>query len=145
MKVRDVLRQKASDEVIVGDEHDAVLTATTTMAANRVGLVVIVDADRRILGTLSESDVIRAIAASGMGSLSLQVSSVMNRRCITCSSDDEVRDVMATITRSRQRQLPVVEDGVVVGVISIGDVMKSQLELTELENRVLRDYYLVHH
>jgi CBS domain-containing protein len=145
VKVRDVLRQKDSGDVVMGRAADSVLDAARTLAQYRVGVVVIVDGDRRIRGTLSEADVVRGVGETGPGFLACEVGTVMNHHFSTCSLEDDVHKVMTTITRTRQRQLPVVDDEIVVGVISIGDVMKSLLESTELENRVLRDFYRTHH
>jgi CBS domain-containing protein len=123
-----------------------VLDAATLLSDAHVGILPIVDRENRVIGTLSERDVVQGIGTRGRAFLDQRVGHVMSRHFLTCGRDDDVRDVMATITHARTRHLPVVNDhGVLVGIVSIGDVLKSVLDTRELEVRVLRDYYVAHH
>jgi CBS domain-containing protein len=135
---------------IVDNRHRAVVTATpeTTAAAaarllheNRIGALVIVGADGGIAGILSERDIARGVAQHGGGALDgMPVSGLMSAKVTVCSPDDEVARLMAVMTGMRIRHLPMVEDGGLVGMVSIGDVVKAMLEETAAEAQQLRDY-----
>ena len=145
MKVADILGTKGS-HVITGNGDARVLEAAKRLSDTHVGVLVIVDDTNRVVGTLSERDIVRGLGTVGSRFLDLPVHEVMNRRFLTCSRNDDIRDVSATITHARMRHLPVLdEDGVLEGIVSIGDVLKSRLDATELEVRVLRDFYVAHH
>ena len=145
MKVADILATKGH-RVVTGNGDATVLDAATLLSDAHVGILPIVDAANRVIGTLSERDIIQGLGMRGRPFLDLPVVHVMSRTFLTCSRDDDVRDVMSTITHARTRHLPVVDDrGVLVGIVSIGDVLKSILDTRELEVRVLRDYYVAHH
>ena len=145
MKVRDVLHNK-DDSLIVGHAGMSVFDVAKTLANARVGVMMIVDAERYLLGTLSEPDIIRGLAIRGHRYLDLAAGSVMNHHPLTCEYDDDLRQVEITITRERTRHLPVVDiGGRVVGIVSIGDVLKHRLDTTQLELNVLRDFYLTRH
>jgi CBS domain-containing protein len=145
MKVADILRTKGS-HVITGNGDASVLEAAKLLCDEQVGVVAIVDHANRVIGTLSERDIVRGLGTAGSRYLDLPVHQVMNRHFLTCGRDDDVRDVTATITHARTRHLPVLDDdGLLVGIVSIGDVLKCRLDTTELEVRVLRDFYVAHH
>ena len=145
MKVADILATKGH-RVVTGNGDATVLDAATLLSDAHVGILPIVDAGNRVIGTLSERDIIHGVGTRGRPFLDLPVVHAMSRTFLTCSRDDDLRDVMATITHARTRHLPVIDDrGVLVGIVSIGDVLKSVLDTRELEVRVLRDYYVAHH
>ena len=145
MKVADILAVKGS-QVVTGNGDASVLDAATLLSDAHVGVLPIVDDEDRVIGTLSERDVVHGVGTRGRSFLDQRVSHVMSRHFLTCSRDDDVRGVMATITHERTRHLPVVDDhGVLVGIVSIGDVLKSLLDNRELEVKVLRDFYVAHH
>jgi CBS domain-containing protein len=104
-------------------------------------LVVCGDVERRLVGLLTERDVVSALAVNGPGLLQRTVGEVMSRDVPTCAPDDTLTQVMAQMTRLRFRHLPVVSGGRLVGLISIGDVVKHRLREMELETGVLRDLY----
>ena len=145
MKVADILGTKGS-HVVTGDGDASVLEAAKLLSDSQVGVLVIVDHERRVIGTLSERDIVHGLGTAGIRFLDLPVLHVMSRHFLTCGRDDDVRDVMATITHARTRHLPVLDDnGLLAGIVSIGDVLKCRLDSTELEVRVLRDFYVAHH
>ena len=145
MKVSDILGTKGT-HVIKGDRDASVLEAVKLLSETQVGVLVIVDDENRVIGTLSETDIVRGLGTVGSGFLDLPVHHVMSRRFLTCGRNDDVRDVTATITHARTRHLPVLDDnGLLAGIVSIGDVLKCRLDDTELEVRVLRDFYVAHH
>ena len=145
MKVADILATKGS-RVITGNGDASVLAAAKLLSDTQVGVLVIVDNENRVMGTLSERDIVRGLGTVGSRFLDLPVHHVMSRRFLTCSRNDDGRDVTATITHARTRHLPVLDDdGLLAGIVSIGDVLKTRLDATELEVRVLRDFYVAHH
>ncbi len=141
MKVRDMLRAK-------GDHVETILPdATVTMAvhklvANNIGALVVSVDGAEVLGVFSERDVVRALARQGAQLLELRVRDVMSRGTPWCAPDDPLSRVMAEMTRSRNRHLPVVDDGRLQGLVSIGDVVKHRMEEIELQSNVLRDAYI---
>lgn len=143
MTVDEILRSKGHAVVTIGP--DATLgEAVGLLDRHRIGTVVVLEGGR-ILGLLSEQDVVRAIARGGTNLLFKPVRSVMSRDIVTCSPDDRVTKVMALMTDRRQRHIPVVRDGELVGIVSIGDLVKARLTELELESRVLRDAWLASH
>jgi CBS domain-containing protein len=141
VKVSEILGRKGDRVATVGPD-ESVRTAVERMAARVIGALVVVDRDGRIVGVISERDVMRSLATSDVAALSRFVRDVMTTDVVTCSRDDRLGELMAVMTRRRIRHIPVVEAGRLVGIVSIGDLVKSRLEELELESRVLRDAYL---
>jgi CBS domain-containing protein len=104
-----------------------------------VGAMLVLDAERRLLGIVSERDLARAIDDFGTGLPEMRVSDLMTRSVVTCAPEDSVAIVANVMTQRRIRHLPVVVNGIVVGLISIGDVLKHRLDEVQLEADVLRD------
>lgn len=141
MKVENILRSKGWAVETVPPE------ATMAHAIHRlttagIGALVVCDDDGRVLGTLSERDVVWALSRQGAEVLHLHVTDCMTRGGPVCAPDDSIQDAMAEMTRRRQRHLPVLRDGKLCGVISLGDVVKNRLDELELETNVLRDAYI---
>jgi CBS domain-containing protein len=97
---------------------------------------------RTVLGIVSERDVVRGLADRGPSIMSEPVSAVMTRDVVTCTPRDGVKQLMAEMTRRRIRHLPVLSDGRLCGIVSIGDVVKNRLEEMETETNVLREAYI---
>lgn len=112
------------------------------LATKEIGALVVSSDGERLEGVLSERDVLRALAKHGNRVLTMQVSGVMSKWVPTCTPDTSIRDAMAEMTRTRNRHLPVIEGGLLRGLISIGDVVKHRLQEMELEASVLRDAYI---
>jgi CBS domain-containing protein len=146
MKVREILDAKGRGVVTVRPEA-TVATALDRLVRERIGALVVSGDGRRVAGVLFERDVVRALAAEGAALVAggRRVAEVMTREVATCAPEDDVGQVMAEMTRRRVRHLPVVEGGGLVGIVSIGDVVKSRLEETEGETATLRDAYLASH
>jgi CBS domain-containing protein len=143
MKVDDLLEAKGR-AVSTTSPDTRVIRVVERMRLERIGALVVSNDGKRVDGVITERDVISAIAGHGPDALSLSARDVMTRWVRTCSPDDRVRDVMMEMTVRRVRHLPVVEQGQLYGIVSIGDVVKSCLEDADLELRVLRDAYLGH-
>ena len=141
-RVRDVLQAKGS-EVVSVPPATPVQRVAQRMRIDHIGAFVVSSRVGQLDGLVSERDIVFAIARHGAGALDLPVSAVMTKALSTCSPDDSVRAVMADMTRERVRHLPVVEHGVLRGIISIGDVVKASIDDADLENNVMRDAYLV--
>jgi CBS domain-containing protein len=146
MKVREILDAKGRGVITVRPEA-TVATALDRLVRERIGALVVSEDGRRVAGVLSERDVVRALAAEGAATVAggRRVAELMTREVATCAPEDDVRHVMAEMTRRRVRHLPVVEGGGLAGIVSIGDVVKSRLEEAEEETATLRDTYLASH
>ena len=141
MHVSDVLKVKGSDVITTGPGES--ISATVRMLnVKRIGAVIVRDAKDAVIGIISERDVIRGIAVNGERALDMEVRDLMTAEVSDCTSNDTVSEVMKIMTVGRFRHVPVIDDGVLKGIISIGDVVKHRLEETEMEARVLRDYVL---
>lgn len=138
-RVGEILEQKGTDVVTIGP--DATLNdALAKLAEHGIGALVVSSDGRGAEGVLSERDVVRALARSGPQVLEQPVSSAMTTSVSTCGRDATSDEVMATMTSSRFRHMPVVEDGAMVGIVSIGDVVKSRIDELELRADNLEDY-----
>ena len=135
--------------VILSQKGNAVIsTAPTTtvgevaklLSSHRIGAVLVVGRAGGLDGILSERDVVRAIGQHGADALNLSVSSVMTSRVITCARDDSIPQIMQKMTEGKFRHMPVVEDGELLGVISIGDVVKHRVAAAVAEAEQLREY-----
>ena len=114
--------------------------AAKLLAAHRIGALVIRGAGGRLAGILSERDIVRALAERGAEALALPVGQVMTREVETCGENDSVASLMERMTTGKFRHMPVVEQGRLVGLISIGDVVKQRVEEFERESEAMRDY-----
>jgi len=143
MRVSDVLRSKGSRVETIPAEA-TVLICLHRLRTLGIGALVVSSDGEHVEGIVSERDVVRALAEHGSDLLDMRVRDLMTRSVATCRPDDGIRHVMAEMTRRRVRHLPVVSDGTLCGIVSIGDVVKSRLDELELETQVLRDAYIVH-
>ena len=139
MTVQAILSRKGSD-VVTADPSATLGEVVRTLAARRIGAVVVTGADRRIVGILSERDVLHAMAREGAAALERKVSEVMTANVVTCDPDASIEHVMQTMTDRRFRHLPVVQQGRLCGMISIGDVVRLRLEEQRREAEALREY-----
>jgi len=139
MTVKAILSHKGSD--VFSIEPTATLeTAVKTLAKHRIGALLVLGPDRRLIGVVSERDIVRALAEQGAAVLTQPLSQVMTRKIVTCSQTETVGGIMERMTTGRFRHVPVVEQDQVVGIISIGDVVKYRLHEMEQESAALRDY-----
>lgn len=138
MIVKVILDQKGRN--IFAMTPDATLAeAAAELTERRIGAVLIMEGDR-LVGILSERDLVRAIAANGPGALSNPASSIMTQSVQTCTLDDMIEEVMERMTASRFRHIPVVDEGKVIGLVSIGDVVKHRIEEAVRERDDMRAY-----
>jgi CBS domain-containing protein len=139
MTVKAILSRKGND-VITADPNASLAEAVKLLAARRIGAVVVTGAERRIVGILSERDIVRALADKGPAALDAPIAEVMTRKVTTCGVQETVSEIMERMTDGKFRHVPVVEQGRLAGIISIGDVVKSRVQEMEQESAALRDY-----
>lgn len=138
MTVRTILDTKGHQVQSV--ESGAKLSAAIKiLSERRIGAVLVLD-QGRMEGILSERDIVRVLGERGAGVLDEPVSSVMTRKVVSCRESDTVSEIMEMMTNGKFRHLPVVEDGRVVGLISIGDIVKWRVSEYEREQEALREY-----
>jgi CBS domain-containing protein len=138
MTVRAVLESKGHNIVTV-EPTATVRAAVMLLSERRIGAVLVM-AGTQIAGILSERDIVRVLGERGAAILDEKVEDVMTRKVITCRPADTVAAIMEKMTQGKFRHLPVVDDGKVVGLISIGDVVKRRVHEYEREQEALRDY-----
>ena len=138
MLIEDILRHKGSRVISIAP-HSELAAAIELMAHEQVGALVVLDDSDRVLGIVSERDIVLATAKAGKLALSLPVHGVMTRSSPHADPRDTVADAMRVMTTNRTRHLPVTHGGHVVGLVSIGDVVKSRLQEKIEENAVLQD------
>ena len=139
MTVKAILSRKGGDVVTIAPTA-TLSAAVELLAARRIGALVVTGPDNRVAGVLSERDIVRTLAERGPAALNDNVGAVMTRKVTTCTEADTIAVIMERMTSGKFRHLPVVEQGKLAGVISIGDVVKYRLEEIERESDALREY-----
>ena len=144
MNVKAILAAKVSGALggdIISIEPTADLAAAIKLlSAHRIGAVLIRGAGGRLAGILSERDIVRAIAEQGAAALTSSVGQVMTRNVATCGEDDSIANIMERMTEGKFRHMPVLAKGVLIGMVSIGDVVKQRVGEIEQESEAMRDY-----
>lgn len=138
MRIADVLRGKGSD-VLTIDPSATVAELIARIAGRNVGALPVVDAGR-LVGIVSERDVVRRLHDVGTALLERQVAEIMTTEVTTCRPDDSVVDLAQIMTERRFRHLPVVVDGELRGIVSIGDLVKARIDMLEVEREQLASY-----
>jgi CBS domain-containing protein len=139
MTVKSILSSKGRDVTTI--EPTATLEAAITLLAQRrIGALVVLGPERRVIGILSERDIVRGLAEQGPSVLTAPIAQVMTRKVSTCSENDTVSALMEQMTAGKFRHVPVLDREQLVGIISIGDVVKHRLGEMERESEALRDY-----
>jgi CBS domain-containing protein len=141
MKVASILKGKGSTVVTVRPEA-SIAAALHELTDKGIGALVVSNDGKSLLGLISERDIVQALARFGTLHLDLRVADVMMRHVVTCREGDPITRVMDLMTRHRVRHVPVVEDGRLRGIVSIGDVVKHRLDELETETNVLREAFL---
>ena len=139
MNVAVILRQKGR-AVTTASPSTTLLEVANKLAAKRIGAIVIVAAKGKVAGIVSERDIIRCLSTHGPECLTRPVAESMTRNVISCEEDDTLDELMARMTERRFRHLPVITDGALVGIISIGDVVKHHVAEVEMEATAMREY-----
>jgi CBS domain-containing protein len=139
MRVADLLRTKGS-EVATVPPRVSVTGLIEDLARYNVGALVVVDENGTLVGIVSERDVVRRLNERGAELLTAHVAEIMTTQVVTCGPGDGVDNLAAVMTERRIRHMPVVEDGRLVGLVSIGDVVKSRIEQLESDREQLESY-----
>lgn len=139
MKVESILSAKGHSVVTVKAE-DPVSKLVATLAARGIGAVVVADADGGVSGIMTERDVVRVIASDGREALDRPVGDFMTRKVVTATPNDTLDFLSERMTRGKFRHVPIMENSRLVGIVSIGDVVKFRIESIEAEASAMRDY-----
>lgn len=139
MNVSIILAGKGR-EVVTIEPNASLADAVQLLATKRIGAALILGADRRIAGIISERDIVRALAARGAAVLNEPVSQTMTRRVEICNESESVANIMERMTTGKFRHMPVVDQGRLVGVVSIGDIVKHRVQEIERDSVAMRDY-----
>ena len=139
MTVKAILSTKGS-EVITIEPTATLETAIGVLTEHRIGVLVVLAPERRVMGILSERDIVRAVAKQGAAALKEPLVQVMTRNVSNCNESETVSSLMEQMTTVKFRHLPVVERGRLTGIVSIGDVVKYRLTEMKRESEALHDY-----
>ncbi len=139
MNVKTILAAKGGDIFSIDPTAD-LAAAAKLLSTHRIGAAVIRGAGGRLAGILSERDIVRALSEHGAGALDLPVGQVMTRNVMTCGEEDSIAEIMERMTAGKFRHLPVLTNGELVGVVSIGDVVKQRVGEIESDAEAMRDY-----
>lgn len=137
MLVQQILKSKSDDGVVTIAPGTRLEEAAALLAQRKIGAIVVSPDGKAVAGILSERDVVRELAARGAACMAVTVDAVMTSDIVTCGLRDSSDAVLSLMTRGRFRHLPVIEDGEMVGLISIGDVVKAQLAELAMEKQAL--------
>jgi CBS domain-containing protein len=138
MSILHILNEKGRD-VVTAEPAQSLADVVAVLADHRIGAVVVVERGA-VQGILSERDIIHSLSAHGTDALKKSVRDCMTPKVITCSPTDTIHDVMQKMTAGRFRHVPVMENGRLMGIISIGDVVKRRIQEVESEANSIRDY-----
>lgn len=138
MRIADVLRSKGSEVVVVAPTA-TVAELLGLLAERNVGALPVVDA-AELIGIVSERDVVRRLHDGGAAVLEARVADIMTTSVTTCAPEDDAAGLAAVMTKGRFRHLPVVVDGALVGIVSIGDLVKTRIDMLEQERAQLQSY-----
>jgi CBS domain-containing protein len=139
MLVNQILKTKG-DLVFTASPHESVGAAAALLHSRKVGALVVIDPEDQVVGIVSERDIVRMVAEHGIAAMTQPLSICMSRDVIFASLTETVDDLLSRMTDRRIRHLPVVKTGRLVGIVSIGDLVKSKIAETEAEAATLKAY-----
>jgi CBS domain-containing protein len=137
MQVHQILRSKSDDGVVTVAPGTTLAAAAEMLSARRIGAVIVSPDGKRVAGILSERDIVRELGKRGPSCLQDQVDVVMTKKIVGCARDESAQDVMQKMTDGRFRHMPVMEGNEMIGLISIGDVVKARLSELKMEKDAL--------
>jgi len=144
MLVQLILKSKAGAAVVTVAPDASVADAAALLSDKGIGTVVVSSDGQTAEGILSERDIVRELGTSGSGCLQKPVSAYMTTKLVTCSSQSNVEDILKQMTAGRFRHMPVLEEGKMVGLVSLGDVVKAQLAEIAMEKDALEGMIMGH-
>lgn len=139
LKISAILERKGRSVVTIAPDA-MLLAAADTLSEHNIGALVVSADGKAVDGIISERDLVRELARLGTGAVKRTVADVMTRDITTCTPDETLDDLMSTMTDRRIRHVPILEDDILVGIVSIGDVVKSRLDMLEVEKQSLEQY-----
>lgn len=139
MIVSEILAHKGRD-VYTTSASDTLHKVTSVLATKKIGATVVIDENDKVCGIASERDIVREIAKSGASALEQSISSCMTKRVISCTESESIDALMEKMTAGRFRHLPVISNGKLTGIISIGDVVKIKIQQAEQEAEEMKRY-----
>lgn len=139
MRVAQILKAKGH-KVVTTRLDTTIAELARTLTLERIGAAVVTGDEGTVVGIISERDIVHGLSERGADLLNMRVEELMTRTVVTCRPEQSLEDIMREMTSSRIRHLPVLQDGEMVGIVSIGDVVKNRLEELEKESGALRDY-----
>lgn len=139
MKVLQILQRKGSDSIASVAPETSLTDVASLLSEKKIGCVLVLNKSSDLVGIVSERDIVRALAASGSQCLSDEVSSIMTSGVVTCATDDDDNSVLEKMSTGRFRHMPVLMDGKLAGLISIGDVVKARIDSLKMENEELEN------
>lgn len=139
MSVEAILKNKGRNVFTIRPEH-SVSDAAALMSSKRVGVAVVCDAKGRLMGVVSERDIVAGVTQYGKGLMEMPVRNIMTSPVVTCAPTDSIKRIMEIMTERRIRHLPVVDGDELLGMVSIGDAVSFRLHEAQMETAVLRDF-----
>jgi CBS domain-containing protein len=139
MQVQKILEEKNIQKVVTIQSDASIQSALTLLKEQQIGAVVVMDQSDKLTGILSERDIVRALVKASSDFFEQPVSTIMTKSVQTCQLTDRSYDILNKMTNGRFRHIPVMNDGELYGIISIGDVVKARLFEVEQENKALTD------
>jgi CBS domain-containing protein len=139
MNVEAILRSKGRNVVTVSPQA-TISAAADTLRRHGIGALVVSRDGKSVDGILSERDIVHALAEHGAAALNFEVARLMSRRVVTGTPSDTVAELMALMTGRRIRHIPIIEEGALAGIVSIGDVVKNRLDEVESEASSMREF-----
>ena len=121
-------------------QNATIMDVCLKLAEQKIGAVVIVDSENKVTGILSERDIVRSISSNGTSALEKNAEELMTREVVSCTQHETIDEVMGKMSEGRFRHLPIIEDGNLVGLISIGDVVKHKIAAAEQETEQIKSY-----
>ncbi len=144
MLVQQILKSKGDGPVITIKSGESIADAANILAERRIGGLIVSEDGTKVKGILSERDIVRSLALRGAVCLSEKVSDLMTRNPVSCTTDETADSVLQKMTNGRFRHMPVVDDGKLVGIITIGDAVKARLEELAMEKDALQGMIMGH-
>jgi CBS domain-containing protein len=139
MKAKDILLIKGPDVFTIGCKK-TVKEALQTLINNNIGVLPVINDEAKLVGILSERDILRKVNTSPDDFLSLQVDDIMTKRIIYADYEDDIDYIESVMTANKFRHLPIMKNNILVGLISIGDIVKSSLKDKKYENKYMLEY-----
>lgn len=139
MNVRQLMGERTAAEIETIAENNSLAVAAERLTARKIGALMVRSADGGVAGILSERDIVRRVAAGGSAALEETVSSAMTANVVSCTPTDLAHSLLARMTEGRFRHMPVMEDGELVGIVSIGDVVKAHISEIEMEKEAMEN------